>query len=128
VKLRNFIHIMVQRMLPPDSPSWHRQLLLRELADPTVACAEFVEDHVRPSAVLLGKILEELLPQVPSAKRQLVAFSIVGQCMFHRVAEPIVTHLVGEQNSRTSSGELLGAHIADFSLAALEPYLSGQES
>jgi TetR/AcrR family transcriptional regulator, regulator of cefoperazone and chloramphenicol sensitivity len=118
-KLRDFIRVLIDRMLGVHSPPWARRLFLRELSHPTAACAEFVQKVVRPNAELLGRILDELLPKLPPRKRQLIAFSIVGQCFFHRVAQPIVTQLVGEEEVRTYDSALLAEHIADFSLAAV---------
>jgi len=119
VKLRDFIHVLVNRMLGDNSRPWVRQLFLRELAHPTAACSEFVQSIVRPNAELLSGILAEMLPGVPDRKRRLIAFSIVGQCFFHRFAQPIVALLVGEEEVRRYDSELLAEHIADFSLAAL---------
>jgi AcrR family transcriptional regulator len=118
-KLRDFIKVLVQRMLGDGSPPWARQLFLRELSHPTAACAEFVQSIVRPNAELLGRILAELLPHVPEGKRRLIGFSIVGQCFFHRFAQPIVALLVGEEEARNYDSALLAEHIAQFSLSAL---------
>jgi AcrR family transcriptional regulator len=118
-KLKDFIRVLINRMLGEKSPPWARQLFLRELAHPTAACREFVQSVIRPNAELLSRILEELLPKVPLRKRQLIAFSIVGQCFFHRVAQPIVVQLVGEEVVRTYDSALLAEHITEFSLAAL---------
>jgi AcrR family transcriptional regulator len=96
-KLRDFIRILTDRMFG-NSPPWARRLFLRDL---------------------LASILTELLPKVPPRKRSLIAFSIVGQCFFHRFAQPIVTQLVGEEEARNYDTALLAEHIADFSLAAL---------
>src|SRR5262249_8315276 len=95
-KLRDFISGVVRTMLADDHP-WARQLVLRELAQPTAACAELVHEHIRPMAETLARILAELLPGVPRRKRNLIAFSIVGQCFYHRVAAPIVAQLVGAE-------------------------------
>ena len=55
VKLRDFIQVMVGRLMNCDKPAWHAQLMMRELAQPTSACAEWVRDYVRPhSEVLRG--------------------------------------------------------------------------
>jgi TetR/AcrR family transcriptional regulator, regulator of cefoperazone and chloramphenicol sensitivity len=119
VKLQEFIKVLVGRMLGEGTPPWARQLFLRELAHPTTACAEFVQNIARPNAEVLSRILSELLPKVPERKRRLIAFSIVGQCFFHRVAQPIVAHLVGEEEARTYDSALLAEHITEFSFAAL---------
>ncbi len=117
-KLIDFIRVLTDRMFG-SGPPWARRLFLRELSHPTEACTEFVQKVVRPNAELLGSILTELLPKVPQRKRSLIAFSIVGQCFFHRFAQPIVTQLVGEEEARNYDTALLAEHIADFSLAAL---------
>ncbi len=118
-KLKDFIHVLINRMLGDHSPPWARRLFLRELSHPTAACTEFVQKIVRPNSELLSRILKELLPTVPERKRRLIAFSIVGQCFFHRFAQPIVAQLVGEEEVRNYDSGLLAEHIAEFSLAAL---------
>jgi TetR/AcrR family transcriptional regulator, regulator of cefoperazone and chloramphenicol sensitivity len=118
-KLRDFIAAVVRTMLADGNAPWVRQLVLRELAQPTVACAAFVNEHIRPMAETLAGILQELLPGVPRRKRNLIAFSIVGQCFYHRVAAPIVAQLVGEEEQRGYGPDVLAEHITQFSLAAL---------
>jgi TetR/AcrR family transcriptional regulator, regulator of cefoperazone and chloramphenicol sensitivity len=119
VKLADFIRAEVHHLVDSRSRPWHRQLMMQELARPTPACAELVRDVIRPRAEVLGGILQELLPQLPRAKRTLIAFSIIGQCVFHRLAQPIVSLLVGEEEYRSYDADLIADHITDFSLAAL---------
>ncbi len=118
-KLRDFVRIFSQRMLSENQAPWHRQLFLREMAQPTSACAELVRDTVRPTAAVLGAILEEMFPELPDHKRLACAFSIVGQCLFYRAFQPIVTLLVGEETARTFNAQLVAEHVTAFSLAAL---------
>jgi AcrR family transcriptional regulator len=118
-KLRDFIQTLVRQMLGDNSPPWIRQLFLRELAHPTEACTEFVQKIIRPKAERLGQILAELLPRAPERKRRLIAFSIVGQCFFHRFAQPIVALLVGDEEARNYDSALLAEHITQFSFSAL---------
>jgi TetR/AcrR family transcriptional regulator, regulator of cefoperazone and chloramphenicol sensitivity len=119
VKLRDFIQTMVRRMVDGQPSQWQRQLFLREMAQPTAACAELVREVIRPMAEVLSGILAELMPGVPEDKRWLIGFSIVGQCLFYRLARPIVTMLVGEKEHRRYDATLLAEHITQFSLAAL---------
>jgi AcrR family transcriptional regulator len=120
-KLRDYIQTLVRRMVdhPPLQSQWHRQLFLREMAQPTAACAEMVRDVIRPMAVVLSGILNDLFPDVPERKRWLIGFSIVGQAFFHRMAQPVISMLVGEEEHRNYDGALLADHITQFSLAAL---------
>src|SRR5262249_47007780 len=116
-----FIKSLVRRMIdhPAHQSEWHRQLFLREMAQPTAACAEMVRDSIRPMADVLSEILGEILPDAPERNRWLIGFSIVGQAFFHRVARPIVSMLVGEEEHLAYDVALLTEHITQFSLAAL---------
>src|SRR6266700_4047558 len=82
-KLRDFIRVMAARMLSPLSLA-STQLMMREMARPTAACVEVVNEYIQPMAYILGGILKELLPAASEQKIYLVAFSIVGQCLFYR--------------------------------------------
>lgn len=118
-RLREFIRIMLLRTLG-DRAEWHLELMLRELARPTAACREVVEDYIRPMAEELQRILRDLLPPDTSPDELwLVGFSIVGQCLFYYVQRPIVEQLVGPDHYRGLTTDLLADHIANFTLAAL---------
>lgn len=118
-RLREFIRVMLTQMLE-DRAAWHHELMLRELARPTAACKEVVDDFIRPMAEELERILTELLPvETPHDERWLIGFSIVGQCLFYYVQRPIVRLLVGEEQHQRMTIEVLADHIANFTLAAL---------
>src|SRR5947209_2985339 len=96
VKLRDFIHLFVTRLLTRDRPAWHTQLMMRETARPTSACEELVRDYVRPVAEgLVGILTDVLPPHTPRWKRFLVGASIVGQCFHHAQNRPVIRLLVG---------------------------------
>jgi TetR/AcrR family transcriptional regulator, regulator of cefoperazone and chloramphenicol sensitivity len=118
-KLRDFVQTLLRRVLSEREPAWHMQLWMRELAQPTSACAEWVREYVRPMAQLLGGVLREILPSTDPKQITLIAFSIVGQCLHYRLSRPVVALLVGEQEHSTYTIERLTEHITNFSLAAL---------
>ncbi len=120
VKLRDFIRTLLMRVTVDREPAWHMELWMRELAQPTAACAEFVREYVGPLAHLLRGILREILPpDTPESGSFLVAMSIVGQCLHYRLNRPVIVQLIGEEEYRTYTVERLTEHIARFSLAAL---------
>jgi TetR/AcrR family transcriptional regulator, regulator of cefoperazone and chloramphenicol sensitivity len=119
VKLRDFLRAFIAAVAAPGF-QWQRQLMLRELAQPSVACMEFVRDVARPHfEALLGILADVLPPRMPLARRHLICFSIIGQCVHHALARPIIAELVGEEEYRSFTPERLAEHIAEFSLAAL---------
>ena len=118
-RLRSFIHVALERMIG-EGKAWHTQLLLRELTQPTAACAEWVSEYIRPMSDVLQSILAELLPpDTPVLKRYLVAFSIVGQCFHYKVNRPIIEQLLGSEQATKLDRREIANHIADFTLAAL---------
>jgi AcrR family transcriptional regulator len=119
-KLRAFVELMLADLHEEHAPSWGRRLMMREMAEPTEACQAVMDAYVRPREELLQQILGELLPPGASeADRRLTAFSIVGQCLFHRVHRPIAELLAGEELYRSFDAARLTDHITRFSLAAL---------
>ncbi len=118
VKLRDFVRTMVERMLEPGRPSALR-LMMREMAQPTEACAEVVRDYIRPIAGVLEGILTELRPDLPPQRGFLVGNSIVAQCLFYRQNRPIIEQLMGPEMFGQLSAEVLTDHITSFSLQAL---------
>jgi len=120
VKLRDHINGMLKRMLSERTP-WQRQLMNREILNPTFACRELVEDHIRARFGQLLDILEEILPaDCPAHRHHQIAFSIVGQALHYHVASDLVTVLVGEEELEAYYQiDQLVDHIAQFSLAAM---------
>jgi TetR/AcrR family transcriptional regulator, regulator of cefoperazone and chloramphenicol sensitivity len=136
-KLRHFLRAFLGLLLEGPPQPWQLQLMMRELANPSAACAEFVRDLARPNFELVLSIIDEALPpRTSKSKRHLIALSIIGQCIYHRLARPIVGMLVGDQEFQHLDADRLAEHIADFSLAALglenvahdrRPHRSGQQ-
>jgi AcrR family transcriptional regulator len=119
-KLRDFIHHMVGGLLDESRPAWHTPLMMRELAQPTSACAEVVRDYIQPMSEILSGILAELLPARTSRlQRFQVAFSIVGQCLYYCQNRPIARLLLGEADFARLDTATVAEHITRFTLAAL---------
>jgi AcrR family transcriptional regulator len=117
-KLRDFIRVMVTRMLQPQSAA-SLQLMMREMAQPTAACVEVVRDYIQPMAGKLGGILAELRPGIPERQRFLIGFSIVGQCLFYRHHRAVAALLVGEEEFARYDVDEVASHITAFTLRAL---------
>jgi AcrR family transcriptional regulator len=122
VKLRWFIGQLVEKVVLPQAsqPTWHLQLMWRELTQPSPVGQQLVREFIRPVYERLWAILREVLPpDVQEQKLHLVAFSIAGQCMYHRLARPVIALLVGEAEQRSYTAEVLTEHITWFTCRAL---------
>jgi AcrR family transcriptional regulator len=120
-KLIDFITTFIRRVRTGPDDTWHTRLIMREIANPSAACAELVQSSIRPQFEVLLGILRELLPGGANEEDlHLTAFSIVGQCLFYRFADPVVRNLLGAEEYGRLDVEKLANHIATFSLAALK--------
>jgi len=130
-KLTTFIRAFVTRLMDPDRPQWYAQLLMKELASPSAACVEIVQDYIRPVAQKLTAILGEILPpETPNWKRFMTGFSIIGQCLYYCQNKPIAVLLVGEEEFKENfTPAAVTKHITDFTLKALQrEEVVGQDS
>mgnify|MGYP002624472581 CR=1 FL=1 len=126
-RLKQFIQALVERVFDKSKTAIHTRLMLREMAQPTDATEELVRDLIRPDFDYLMEILDEILPGSESAQQKhLIIFSIIGQCVYYKIATPVVTLLVSKKEFRSYNASLLTDHITRFTLAALgvEPLLS----
>lgn len=120
-KLRRYVKHLLRNMLQSNKPAWHAQLIFREMFAPTGACVELVEADIRPAMKTLLDIIDELVPpETPAEDRHMVAFSIIGQCIFFHADNRVAELLVGEEEYRGYGVEKLSVHIAGFSLAAIQ--------
>src|SRR5579875_618397 len=119
-KLRDLIRFQLLKLLDPSRPAWLSRLIMRELTQPSAACAELVREYIEPrSKVLLGILRELLPPGTPRRKLYLTAFSIVGQCHFYCSHKPIIRLLLGEDEYQRLDPATLAEHITQFTLRAL---------
>ncbi len=118
-KLRDFVQMLLSRILADREPAWHMQLWMRELAEPTAACAAWVQEYVRPMAAILIGIMAESVPHADLTQLHLLSSSVFGQCLHYRLNQPAIILLVGEKEYGTYTVDFLADHITRFTLAAL---------
>ncbi|HQL53649.1 MAG: CerR family C-terminal domain-containing protein [Phycisphaerae bacterium] len=119
-RLRAFVRSLLARMLDLGRPAWHGLLMAREMLEPTAAFDTFITDSIRPRYRLLAEIVRDLCPAADSdEKRNLLANSIVGQCLHYHHARHLLARLLPGQRWPTDVDRLTD-HIVRFSLAALK--------
>ncbi|MFT3879214.1 MAG: CerR family C-terminal domain-containing protein [Gemmatales bacterium] len=111
-RLQDFIVTFVNRLMDPENKPWQTQIIMREMAQPTSACLEWIRDYVKPMADTLKTILAELSHK-PGDDDQLylIGFSIVSQCLFYRQNRPIGTALMGIDRFVALTPEIIARHI-----------------
>jgi len=120
-KLADFIKTFIRRVRSGPGDTWHTRLIMREIGNPTAACAELVQSSIRPQFEILLSVLRELLPDEGDVEKlRLTAFSIVGQCLFYHFADPVVRNLLSEEEYAALEIDKLAEHITEFSLATIK--------
>jgi AcrR family transcriptional regulator len=124
-KLRDFIRVVLTRMLEAHAQPWQMQLLFRELSQPMAAGIELVRQFIRPVYEVLWGILREMLPGVSEEQLHLVSISIIGQCFYLKIGRPVLSLVVGSEEFQRYDTERLIEHITAFSLAAIRGLQTG---
>jgi len=123
-RLRAFIRATLFRLL--GKQGWYGaagkgQLLAREITDPSPSMDTLVEQYLRPQKDLLISIVGKMCGAgVPAEHVERCALSIMGQCLHHAYASPIISRLGLSQGSDPGSIERLAEHIVLFSLGGVE--------
>ena len=119
-RLRGFIFAFVRQLLDPERPPWHVQVITQEMMRPTPALDVLVREMTEPIfqqvRTLVGEVAETRLSRT---RLDLLASSIVGQCLFYVRSRPMIERLAPELSHGPNRIERIAEHIATFSLAAL---------
>jgi AcrR family transcriptional regulator len=129
-RLQDFIVTFINRLMDPENKPWQTQIIMREMAQPTSACLEWIREYVQPLADTLKSILAELTHKVETDDQiYLIGFSIVGQCLYYRQNRPIGAQLMGKERFERLTPTAIANHICAFTGAALglaPPLLASQ--
>jgi AcrR family transcriptional regulator len=119
-RLRGFIFAFIERLLAPDRPAWHVQVITQEMMRPTPALDLLVREMTEP----IFRQMREMAGAVAGTKLSpselnLLACSLLGQCLFFVRSKPMIERLAPELSAGPDRIERIAEHIATFSLAAL---------
>jgi AcrR family transcriptional regulator len=115
-RVRELLSAMLTSALDPSRPKWHRQLVSRELLDPTPAL-DLMRDIMQRPCERLWEVIREIRPDLSDQQFMLTVSGVLAQCLFHvhhgHIAKRMFPSVSGP------SLRTLIDHISEFSLAAL---------
>lgn len=118
-RLRAFVRAVVS-MSSAGRSGWHLQLVLREVLQPGEPGRGVAHGAIRPLFESLAGVLDGLLPpEVSVTGGRLIAFSILCQCLNHRLAEAMLPPCAGKGEATRYDACGVAEHIVQFSLSAL---------
>ena len=119
-RLRAFVGALLSRMLDAGRPAWQWQLMAREMMEPTAALDEMVENAIKPEFRIIADIVVDATGlRRADARVRLCVNSVIGQILFYRHAQAVVTRLHPGQRFGARDLEELAGHVTSFSFAAL---------
>ena len=119
-RLHAFVRSFLHRIADKGRPAWHGKLIAREMADPTTALNQLIDDNFRPTAEQLESIVRDILGSKTTGEHvRLCAASVIGQCLYYNFARLAIQRLHPEQGFELEDVEQLANHITEFSLNAL---------
>ncbi|AXQ29639.1 DUF1956 domain-containing protein [Solimonas sp. K1W22B-7] len=118
--LREVVRSLLARFLATDEHALLPRLLVREMLNPTPALDLLIEEVSRPQFLQLSAVVMAVLgPKARPEQLRRAVFSLLGQCLFYLVAQPLVQR-IAPQSYEPDEVEQLVSHIAAFSLAGLQ--------
>ena len=127
-QLHAFVHSLLLRIFDKGEASWHGQLMLREMIEPTAALDFVVAEKIRPMSAHLRGIVAALLGGRPDDERAWRgSFSVVSQCVFYCHCRPMVERLQAGQSFDPESLAPLADYITKFSLAGLKTFRAAKK-
>jgi len=112
---------LLRRFASPDHSAHLKDVIVRELANPTAALERLLTDVARPQFMTMRGLVAEILGPSASARDVAAAtFSVAGQCIFYLLARPIIARFHPDAQPQSEDDiRWLAGHIARFSLAGL---------
>lgn len=117
---RDLIHATLQRMFRAGRPGWHYQLMVHEIAQPTPAMENVINETMKPLYNRFRGLIGVMLALPPDHdKVRLCTHSVIAQIVHYAKAQYVNSLLWPELEMTPDRVAQIGNHIADFSLAYL---------
>lgn len=118
--IRSYISEFVHLLVFSGEMERHTQLLSRELNNPTPSLSIVIQEFIEPHQRILRNLLVQARPGLGGMQLQLHVNSIVGQCLLYGQWQPLALHALGRPAVTRDLARKIAAHIANYSLAALD--------
>lgn len=123
--LRAVIRARLRGICRGGRPDWHFKILTHELAQPTPALEQLINNVGRPIFNRLLELIGSMIDLPPSDdKTRLCAISVMGQILAYALAQPLLAGVWPDLKMTPDQIERIADHIGDFSLAYIHSFRS----
>lgn len=117
---RELIHAMLLRVCRADRPGWHFRLMMHEIAQPTPAMANVIDETMRPVYDRFRELISVMIDLPPNHDTvRLATHSVIAQVVHYAHARKLISSVWPELELNPERIAQIAAHIADFSLAGI---------
>lgn len=121
--LRAVIRARLRSIHRGDRPDWHFRILAHELAQPTPALEQLINNVGRPIFNRLLELIGRMIGLPPTDdKTRLCAISVMGQILAYILAAPLLKGVWPDLKMTPDQVEGIAEHIGDFSLAYIQNF------
>jgi len=126
-RLLSFIYDFLMRLLDEKEFSVQCQFMARELAEPTPVLGKIVQEAIAPIHLFVANLVCEIVgKKISEAEVRRCVFSILGQCVYYRHAQPVIQQLHPKLRYDHIEIKAIAKHIGEFSLAGLKQIAQNQ--
>ena len=119
-RLTRYIHSFMHTLVAAGQPSWCGRLMVRELAQPTAALPQVIEEIIRPNFVLLRQLVSDVAGRpLDGETLDLLTHSVHAQCVHWKVSRSIFPYLWPTLRLDEAGVHRIAGHIAAFSIAGI---------
>ena len=119
-RLTRYIHSFIKSLVAAGRPGWCGRLMIRELAQPTPALPQIIEEIIRPNFLLLRQLIADIASDpVDEETLNLLTHGVHAQCVHWKTSRAIMPYLWPELRFDEPTLQRIATHIASFSVAAI---------
>jgi AcrR family transcriptional regulator len=124
-RLTRYIQSFMQTLLAVGPASWCGRLMIRELAQPTPALPQIVEEIIRPNFLLLRQLVADVARvSLEDETLRLLTHSVLAQCGHWKTSRAIFPYLWPDLRFDEATVRRITLHIAAFSIAGIRAAVS----
>ncbi|MGA3171108.1 MAG: CerR family C-terminal domain-containing protein [Chthoniobacteraceae bacterium] len=127
-RLTLYIHSFMNSLVAAGRPGWCGRLTVRELAQPTPALPQVMEEIIRPNFLLLRQLVAEVAGRrLEEETLTLLTHSVTAQCVHWKVSREILPYLWPDLEFDQEQVRRIADHIAAMSIAGIRA-MAGKEA
>ena len=119
-RLAFYVSGFMKTLVADGRPGWYSRIMVRELAQPTAALPQVVEEIIRPNCQFLRDLVSEIAECDGDEEMvRLLTHSVLAQCVHYKISQPIFALLWPDLRLDAAQLERIARHIAAFSIAGI---------